>query len=113
MARFSGVLGYAHSETVRPGVREEVITERKVKGTVLRDVINARQGDEVLPSLSTANSFDIVADAYARDNISAMRYVKWMGTRWTIRQVENRRPRLHVRIGGVYNGPTPKVPDTP
>lgn len=105
MAKFYGEIGYSQTVLIRPGVSEEVITERSYYGDVLRDAINVRLSDEVLPEFSTGNSFSILADPYAYENMDAMRYLRWNGVLWLIKQVEVREHRLIVRIGGVYNGP--------
>ena len=34
----------------------------------------------------------------------AIRYVKWAGTRWKVDDVEVKRPRLKLTLGGVWNG---------
>jgi hypothetical protein len=36
-----------------------------------------------------------------------MRYVEWAGVRWDVTDVEVQRPRLILRLGGVYHGPLP------
>lgn len=107
MAKFYGEIGFGESVEVEPGVWEDVIIERPYFGDVVRDTLEVRQGDKVLNDLRTGNSFSIMADGYAEDNFFAMRYVKWSGARWSVRQVEVKRPRLLIRIGGVYSGPTP------
>ena len=48
-----------------------------------------------------------MADSYAEENFFAIKYVRWMGARWVVTNVEVRRPRLILNLGEVYNGPTP------
>lgn len=62
--------------------------------------------------ISLENSFAIVADAYATENFMDMRYVSWNGKNWIITNVEVRRPRLILTIGGLWNGDTPGVPNS-
>lgn len=107
MAKFYGKIGFGESVEVEPGVWEDVIVERPYFGDVVRDTLEVKQGEKVLSDLHTGNSFSIVADGYAENNFFAMRYLEWSGALWIVRQVEVRRPRLVIRIGGVYNGPTP------
>lgn len=113
MARFSGKLGFAHTEKIRPGVSEEVITERQAFGDLLRNTRKLEDGDQVLPDVSIGNSFSVVADAYLSTNINALRYVTWRGIRWKVVDVEVQERRLILRPGGVYNGPTPTAPSNP
>lgn len=107
MAKFYGEIGFGSTKEVADGVWEDDIVERSYYGDVVRDTLEVREGSEVHSDLRTGNSFSIVADGYATDNFFAMRYIRWAGTLWDIRQVEVRsRARLQIRIGGVYNGPT-------
>jgi hypothetical protein len=111
MARFYGEIGFA-PETVEtaPGVWEDVIKERKYYGDVLRNTRRLDGGDQVNNDISVGNSISIVADDDAYGSFFNMRYVKWMGARWIISDIEVQSPRLVLRLGGVYNGPTPQAP---
>lgn len=120
MARFSGLVGFSHTVRTRPGVSEEVITE---KGPYFGDMKRAsrtlQQTNTVNAELSTTNLIEIVADDYASENIFAIRFVEWAGAFWTVTEVTVQRPRLLLRLGGVYRGARAKLaqeaeaPDTP
>jgi len=113
MARFHGKVGYGETVETSPGVWDDVITERSYFGDVLRNTRRLREGESVNDDLSVNNSISIVADAYANDHFFAIRYVQWMGSLWKVSDVEVQRPRLILRLGGVYNGPKATAPDTP
>jgi hypothetical protein len=113
MARFFGRIGYGESVETAPGVWVDEITERSYYGDVIRNARNLREGENLNPDLSVQNSISIVADAYANDHFFAIRYLEWAGTLWTISSVEVQSPRLLLRLGEVYNGPTPAVAPTP
>jgi hypothetical protein len=111
--RFSGSVGWATStETdTGSGVWIDVITESPYFGDVVR---NARRLDppslvppEVNNNITLQNQFSIMADALAYAKYTDFRYVLWQGIRWTITDVEVRRPRLILTIGGLWNGDTP------
>jgi hypothetical protein len=104
MAKFYGVIGYGESVETAPGVEEDVITERNAYGDVLRNTRQLKEGDQVNNDLTVSNSISIVADAYANDHFFAMRYISWMGTDWVVSEVDVQRPRLILRLGGVYHG---------
>lgn len=106
MAKFHGKVGYAHTAEAERGVHEEVITERIYYGDVVQNRRILRVDTEVNPSFSPSNTISIVADAYARDHFFAIRYVEWAGVRWTVPDVDVQHPRLLLRLGEVYNGPT-------
>lgn len=106
MAKFFGVVGYAQSVEVRPGVWKDVITEREYYGDEVRPTRRLDEVEKVNFDISTNTSLSIMADAYANEHFFAIRYVKWVGVRWTVTSVDPMRPRLLLRLGGVYNGPT-------
>jgi hypothetical protein len=107
MARFFGKVGYGESVETAPGVWVDQIVEYEYYGDVVRNSRELRQGQYLNDDLSVQNSISIVADAYANEHFFAIRYVEWAGTLWTIDSVEVLIPRLLLRLGKVYNGPTP------
>ena len=109
MAKFYGEIGYGETVETVPGVWEDVITERKYFGDVLRNTRGAQEGDKVNNDITVGNSISIVADAYAHEHFFAMKYIKWAGAYWTVSDVEVQRPRLLLRLGGVYNGTKAEV----
>jgi hypothetical protein len=113
MAKFSGRVGYGETVETAPGVWVDEIVEHSYFGDVIRNARNLREGENLNPDLSVQNSISIVADAYANDHFFAIRYVEWAGALWTVSSVEVQSPRLLLRLGEVYNGPTPAVTPTP
>lgn len=104
--KFYGPIGYGHSVETSPGVWQDTITVKYYRGDVIRNVRKLQEGEDVNSDIFVQNSISIVADAYANENFFAMRYISWSGTLWIVRDVEVQRPRLLLRLGGVYNGPT-------
>lgn len=104
MAKFYGAIGYAEMVETAPGVIREKITERNYYGELIRNSRGLQSGDQLNDDISIANEISIVADPYANQNFHSMRYIEFMGTKWKIRNVEVRYPRLILTTGGVYNG---------
>ncbi len=108
--RFHGTVGYAIETETSPGVWKAVITERTYSGDVIRNARRLETSALSPPALnddvSLENSFSILADAYAYENITRMKYVSWNGSNWKISSVEVRRPRLILMIGDLWNGNT-------
>ena len=106
MARFSGLVGFVHSVRVRPGVTQDVVTEKgPYFGNVTRSSLTMQQGDAVNTELRTTNTIEIMADdQYVNENIFAIRFVEWAGVAWAVSEVTVQRPRLLLRLGGVYHG---------
>lgn len=108
MAKFSGKIGFAFpAEEVSPGVYEEPVVERSYYGDVIRNGRGLEKGEGANMDLTVGNSISIVADAYANENFFALRYVQWMGVLWSIPNIDVQHPRLILRLGKKYDGPTP------
>jgi hypothetical protein len=113
MAKFYGMIGYAETIETAPGVWTESITERNYSGDVLKLARRWQSGESLNDDLTVNNEISIVADPFANQNFSAMRYVHWMGANWKITKIDVQRPRLILSIGGVYNGETSTAPSSP
>ena len=107
MAKFYGKVGYASTveSTTKPGVWEEVFTERYYYGDVIRNTRRLEAGSSINDNIVVNNTISILSDPYANQNFFAIRYVEWMGVLWKVTNVEVQYPRLILTIGDVYNGP--------
>jgi len=113
MTRFFGRIGYGETLENAPGVFVDNIIEYSYYGDVFRNARNLQPGENLNPDLSVQNSISVMADAYANEHFFAIRYVEWAGVLWTVSSVEVQSPRLLLRLGEVYNGPTPGSTPTP
>ncbi len=105
MAKFYGEIGYAEMKELSPGVWKEEITERSYYGELIRNTRRLQASDHLNDNINVVNEISIVSDPFAVQNFHAMRYVKFMGTKWKITNVEVvLYPRLVLTVGGVYNG---------
>ena len=107
MARFFGKVGYGHTVETNPGIHELIVREYEYYGDVVRNSRTLREGEKVNDDISVTSSISIMADEYAYENFHAIRYVEWAGALWKVAEVTPERPRLVLRLGGVYSGPTP------
>ena len=104
MAKFYGTIGYVNTVETEPGMWEEQKTERQYSGELVKNARRIESSGGVNDNINISNEVSIVADPYAYENFHAMRYIKFMGAKWKISNVEVRYPRLILTIGGVYNG---------
>lgn len=111
MAKFSGKVGYVITTETSPGVHVEVPVERMYMGDVLEESFRAQETEHINANYTIGNWFSLLADPYAYAHYSAIRYVRWMGGVWAVREIKNKAPRIHLRIGGLYNGPLPDEPE--
>lgn len=104
MAKFFGEIGFAEYVETAPGVLSEQITERSYYGDLLRNTRRLQAADQVNDNINVSNEISIIADPYANEHFYAMRYVKFMGAKWKVSNVEVQYPRLNLTLGGLYNG---------
>lgn len=111
--KFYDAIGYGES-VERPegsGIFEDIITERKLYGDVIRNTRALEEADKVNNDRSVGARFSVTADAYANQNYMSIIYVKWSGQRFLVTNVDaTQPPRLIITPGGVYHGPTPEAP---
>lgn len=103
MNRFCGEVGYVETVETRPSVWTKQVSEIQYRGDVLRNMRRMENGENVNEDIQANHSVSIIADAYAFEHFSAIRYVKWMGACWKVTNVEVQRPRLILTIGGLYH----------
>ena len=104
MAKFYGKVGYSVTTETAPGVFTDAVTEQTYYGDVLKDSSSWKKGDDRNDDLVINNRFSILADQYAYQHFSQIKYVEWMGALWKVTSAEVQRPRIILTIGGVYNG---------
>ena len=103
MAKFYGKIGFVDTVETAPGVWEEQVTERNYFGDVIRSRRNLQGTNVVNSNITISNEISIVADPYANDNIYAMRYVTFMGTKWKITSADaSQYPRVILSLGEQY-----------
>lgn len=104
MAKWHGKVGYEKTENVKPGIWEPVVVERPYFGDLLSNISKRSEAGKVNDDLNVANRISIVADPFAYENFSAIKYVEFMGALWEVSSAEVQRPRIILTVGGVYNG---------
>lgn len=109
MARFSGMIGFLRTEETdpenHPGAYNEVLKEKRYFGDVLSNSRRWDQNGNFNEDLAINNRISVVADTFAKANLGAMRYVRWLGDTWKITNVEIQYPRIIITIGGQYHEP--------
>ena len=104
MTKYHGYVGYAVDVEAYPGVWEEQITEHEYFGDVIKNRMNVQQTTTVNAGITISNSISIIGDPFAYDNFYAIRYVTYLGKKWSVTSIEINRPRLILTLGGIYNG---------
>ena len=103
MTRWCGVIGYAETLEIEPGVWSEEFTERKYYGDLLRNSRRLQGSQQVNDDITISNQISILADPYAVQHFHAIRYAELFGTKWKVSSIEVQYPRLILELGGIYN----------
>lgn len=104
MGKFCGNVGFVAAKENAPGVWVEEITERKYYGDVNRYGSRWERGESINDNINVNNEISILADPYAYQHFSEIRYVEFMGANWKVNSIQVERPRLILSLGGLYNG---------
>jgi hypothetical protein len=108
MARYYGTIGYASSTESAPGsgVWSDVIEKRSYFGDLLRSSSASRDAETLNKDIIIGNYISVVADEYAINHFSQIKFVELAGHYWEVVRVDVQSPRLLITLGSVYNGPT-------
>lgn len=107
MGKFFGIVGFVQGQKDpnRPGITVDVPTEIEYGGEVIRHIRRWQPAsDSVVDDISIDDQISILADPYAFENFSHIRYVERFGTLWKVTSAEPQYPRIILSLGGVYNG---------
>lgn len=107
MAKYAGKIGFVKYVSGEHSVYTEEVTEKPYTGDVLmNNRRNENLSEKLSEDLQLNNEISIVANRFAIENFSYMRYATYLGTKWQIRSAKIESPRIILTLGGVYNGPT-------
>lgn len=104
MNKWYGKIGFADHVETSPGIWEEVIVEYPYYGDIIRNTRSLQSSGEINDDVRISNKISIVADPYANQHMYAMRYIEFQGAKWKVGDIEVEYPRLHLSIGGIWNG---------
>lgn len=105
MNKWYGTVGYVETVEHSPGIHVEETTERSYYGDLVRNNGKFQTSGNVNDDRAVSVEISIVSDPYADQHFHSIRYVEFMGTKWEVSNVEPKRPRLILTLGGgVYNG---------
>ncbi len=105
--KYYGKIGFGITEEIKPGVWKPQIIERQYSGDLMRNLSrNSESAQQVNDNLNLSNQISIVADPFAYQHFSEIRWLEFMGVKWKVSTVEVQYPRLIITTGGIYNGET-------
>lgn len=104
MDRFYGAVGYITTVETRPGIYTPTTVERNYYGNVNRKNYRWESSNHMNDDTTMSMEIAIMADEYAYQHCSELKYVEYMGAKWKVNTITPDRPRLVLTIGGEYNG---------
>ena len=105
MNKWFGKIGYIEQVQTAPSVWKPQETIREYFGDIMRNSSSwSANTDSTNDELTIDIQISVVSDPYAYQHFHSMKWVEYSGTRWKIKKVEPKYPRLILGIGGVYNG---------
>lgn len=104
MARYYGKIGFFTMTETSPGVWKPQSTERYYYCDLIQNTSRFQASGGVNDNITISNIVSVMADPYAKENFSHIRYAEFMGTNWKVEKAEVKYPRLLLTLGGVYNG---------
>lgn len=104
MRKIHGKIGYATETETYPGVWEETIIERDYYGELVKNRANIERNNSANGNITFASNISIIADQYVTRYFHNIRYVTYLGTKWSVTSIEPDYPRMLLSIGSVYNG---------
>ena len=105
MAKFFGPVGFSIGDVeTESGIYKPRIVEKNYYGDIVRHTRKWDSGYSVNDDLNVTNQISIVADDFAFENCSGIKYVQWMKAKWKVLSFEPEFPRIVLNLGGVWNG---------
>ena len=105
MGKYYGKVGYVIPKKSAPGVYQDCDPEeRYYYGDILEDYSRWIEGQQLNDNLKIRTKISIIADPFAIDHFSKIKYCEHMGIRWKVTEIQPAYPRLVLTLGGEYNG---------
>ena len=104
MNKFFGEIGYSTTEEIRPSVWVPKIVKQNYYGDILKDNRRRDPSEYLNDKLRLSVRISIIADERIIQNAANIKYVKYLGEKWNVTDVEPAHPRLILTLGDVYTG---------
>ena len=92
MAKWYGKVGYITTVETEPGYWEPMPVEKPYSGDLLKIVSKWSTSARANDNLDVANQISFVADPFAFQNFSSIKYIEFMGAFWDVTSVEVQYP---------------------
>lgn len=103
MAKFAGKIGFSNTIETSPGIWSSDIVEKTYMGDVLKASLRYQDNSKVNEDVVLSKRISIIADMFINNNLHTIKYVTYMGTKWSVTEFDIQYPRVILTLGGVYN----------
>lgn len=107
MSKAVVTIGYAEVVETRPGIFEEVISEKRYPADIKnlsRRYIENTLANPVNRGVNITSTVSIIHTASLLKVLPNIRYVTYLGHKWGVSTIEIVKPRVSIYIGEIYNG---------
>lgn len=106
MAKYYGNIGFAISgeSPANSGIWVDEVVDKPYHGDVLNRTLRWQSAQDINDNATFSQRISIICDSFAINNIPSIKYVEFLGARWSVTSVEIQRPRIILTLGGLYNG---------
>lgn len=103
MAKFAGKIGFSNTIETQPGIWSNDIIEKTYVGDVLKTSLRYQKDAQINDDVTLSKRISIIADVFINNNLHCIKYVTYMGVKWTVTEFDIQYPRVTLTLGGVYN----------
>lgn len=106
MNKYYGKIGFVESvktDDDDSDVYTEQTTERYYYGDITEKGSRWQNSQYLLDNKLVTIKFSILADPYAYEHFSAIKYIEWYNKKWKVTNIDIQYPRLVLTIGDLYN----------
>jgi hypothetical protein len=106
--KLTGIAGFELDQVERedmPSVFESKVVTKKFRGELLGQIWRNQNSDKSTnDNLLNNNKISLVINKFFMNNIANLKYVEYNGVKWRVESFDIKAPRIHITLGGVYNG---------
>ncbi len=106
--KLTGIAGFELDQVERedmPSVFESKVVTKKFRGELLSQTWRNQNSDKSTnDNLLNNNKISLVINKFFMSNIANLKYVEYNGVKWKVESFDIKAPRIHIILGGVYNG---------
>lgn len=104
MAKFAGKIGFSNTVETSPGIWSSDVIEKTYVGDVIKASLRYQNDSKVNSDINISKRISIISDVFINNNLHTVKYVTYMGAKWSISEIDVQYPRVILTLGGVYNG---------